>query len=375
MDVVDADYCRAAADALSLSELVEVTTNHVTATDDLVGLVDTATYGFVRVRGAHDQITTLHDTARPGFRRLTASDDLQEEYTDYGPPPDYEPIISYVGLQDRADVSIVYYAPKTAEDHLSFAEGVLGIKIRADAIPVSATDALSLSDSAYASLVAGAQDSFILFEIAEVTASKLLIDELELEDEATFNINRNSLSATDTLVLGESVLWYNRLEDYLWVYHPFVGEGPPSNPDPPDEELEGPIPGITDPFKLVYPAIGPFTDTLVLRAPNFGNRDKLQMNRISRETRGGTLVVYADPIWPKIQTLAVAVSGLTWTQASGLHTFIDNYLGLEIGMLDWEHRFWKGIVTKFDDPIVQDGKGCKYTVSFEFEGELATYSP
>ncbi len=374
-DVADANYCRAAFDTLSLSEAAEVSTSHLSAIDDLVGLSDTATYGFVRIRDAQDQITTLHDHALPGFRRLAASDVLQEEHIDYGPPPDYTPIITYVGLQDQADVSIVYYAPKTAEDHLSFAEGVLGIKIRADAIPVGATDALSLSDGAYASVVAGAQDSLVLSDEAEATASRLLADELELSDEATFNINRNSLSATDTLVLGESVSWYNRLEDYLWVYHPFVGEGPATNPDPPDEDLEGPIPGITDPFKLVYPAVGPFTDSLVLRTPNFGNRDKLQMNRISRETRGGTLVVYADPMWPKIQTLAVAVSGLTWTQASGLHTFIDSHLGLEIGMLDWEHRFWKGIVTKFDDPIVQDGRGCKYTVSFEFEGEMATYSP
>lgn len=374
-DVADADYCRAAFDALSLSDLAEVNTNRLTATDDLVGLVDAASYGFVRIRNAHDQITTLYDSALPGFRRLTASDVLQEEHIDFGPPPDYLPIISYVGLQDRANVFIIYYAPKTAEDHLSFAEGVLGIKIRADAIPIGTTDALSLSDGAYASVVVGAQDSLVLSDEAKTIASKLLADKLKLSDKATFNINRNSLITVDVLTLGESVLWYNRLEDYLWVYHPFVGEGPVTNPNPPDEDLEGPIIGITDPFKLVYPAVGPFTDSLVLRAPNFGNRDKLQMNRISRETRGGTLVVYADPMWPKIQTLAVAVSGLTWIQASGLHTFIDNHLGLEIGMLDWEHRFWKGIVTKFDDPIVQDGRGCKYTVSFEFEGEMATYSP
>jgi hypothetical protein len=130
-----------------------------------------------------------------------------------------------------------------------------------------------------------------------------------------------------------------------------------------------------DPFKLVYPSVGPLTDYLVLRAPNLGNRDRLQMNRISRETRGGTLIVYADPIWPKAQTLALIFSGLTALEAGGLHTFMDDHLGLEIGMLDWEHRFWKGVITKLDDPIVQDGKGCKHSVGFEFEGELATYAP
>jgi hypothetical protein len=374
-DVADANYSRVAHDTLTLGDSAEVTTNHMSSHDELLSLSDLAAVDCVYARNAHDQITTLHDHAWPGFYRLIASDILQIEYVEYGPAPDYTPIITYTGLQDQAIASIIHYAPKTVEDHLSFAEHVLGIKIRADAIPVDATDALSLLDGAFASKVAGVQDSLTLSDAAEVVASKLLIDELELSDAASFNINRNSLSANDTLELGESVLWYNRLEDNLWVYHPFVGEGPGTNPEPPDEDLEGPIPGITDPFKLVYPTIGPFTDTLVLRAPNFGNRDRLQMNRISRETRGGTLVVYADPIWPKIQTLVMSFSGLTWAQANGLHTFIDNHLGLEVGMLDYEHRFWRGIVTKFDDPIVQDGKGCKYTVNFEFEGELAAYSP
>jgi len=113
----------------------------------------------------------------------------------------------------------------------------------------------------------------------------------------------------------------------------------------------------------------------VLRAPNLGNRDRFQMNRISRETRGGTLVVFADSMWPKIQTLVLDFSGLTWAEVSGLNTFMDDHLGQEIGMIDWEHRFWSGVITKLDDPIVQDGRGCKYSVGFEFEGELAEYLP
>jgi hypothetical protein len=54
---------------------------------------------------------------------------------------------------------------------------------------------------------------------------------------------------------------------------------------------------------------------------------------------------------------------------------MDDHLGLEIGMLDWEHRFWRGIITDLSKPIVQDGRGCKYSIGFEFEGEMATYDP
>ena len=64
------------------------------------------------------------------------------------------------------------------------------------------------------------------------------------------------------------------------------------------------------PFRLFYPAVGTVTDSVTLRAPNLGNKDRLSFNRILRETRGGTLVVFADPIWPKIQTLVLTFSGL-----------------------------------------------------------------
>ena len=98
-------------------------------------------------------------------------------------------------------------------------------------------------------------------------------------------------------------------------------------------------------------------------------------NRISRETRGGTLVVFADPIWPKIQTLSLTFSGLTLTEADALLAFCDAHLGQEIGLLDWEHRYWKGVIMTPEDPIVQDTRDT-YSASFEFEGELdPTWTP
>jgi len=301
----------------------------------------------------------------------SATDVLQYEHTDIGPAPDYEVIVTYLGLDEYATTRIT--RPRTGQDQLWLRDRAYAY-ISNEQYTASVTDDLELLDTAGGARYKATSDLFSLFDAAEAIRIRCGADTLSLSDTVARTIVRN-LIASDDLELGESVLYYNALENYLHVYYPFVGAGPPSNPTPPPVELEGPIPGITDPFKLVYPVVGPFTDTLVLRSPNLGNRDRLQMNRVSRETRGGTLVVYADPIWPKIQTLALIFSGLTWTQANGLHTFINNHLGLEIGMLDHEHRFWKGIVTKFDDPIVQDGKGCKYTVGFEFEGELATYDP
>ena len=78
------------------------------------------------------------------------------------------------------------------------------------------------------------------------------------------------------------------------------------------------------------------TDSVTLRAPNLGNKDRLSFNRIVRETRGGTLIVFADPIWPKLETLVLSFSGLSSTQSQQLLAFLETHLGEEIGLLDWE---------------------------------------
>ena len=373
-DVAEVDYSQIAYDTLSLSDLAGASVVGVVYSIDTLELNDTASVNFVRSRHSHDQLA-LKESNRFNEHRVNVSDVLQLTHVNYNPITQKE-TITYTGLQDQATAYVIHAQPRTAEDHLSFAEQAVGIKIRADAISAVASDSLTLLDRAYRNYTGSVTDSFVLNDAAAVVASKLLVDTLNLTDEASYNINRNSLVANDTLELSDAVSWYsNQLDDYLYIYHPFVGTDSVGNPTPPDEMLTGPIPGITDPFKLVYPVVGPFSDTLILRAPNLGNRDRLQMNRISRETRGGSLVTFADPIWPKIQKLVLDFSGLTWAEASGLCTFMDNHLGLEIGVLDWEHRFWKGIIIDLSDPIVQDGPGCKYTVGFEFEGELATYQP
>ena len=63
---------------------------------------------------------------------------------------------------------------------------------------------------------------------------------------------------------------------------------------------------------LTFPYVSP-TNTLVLRNPEFANKDSLNFNRINRTTRGGALVVFADSDWPKTQTLA---SGSTVAQGT-----------------------------------------------------------
>jgi hypothetical protein len=135
------------------------------------------------------------------------------------------------------------------------------------------------------------------------------------------------------------------------------------------------MPGITAPFQLVYPATGVVTDSVTLCSPNLGNRDQLVFNRILRETRGGTTISFADPIWPKVQTHVLNFSGLTRDEAQDLLDFFTDHLGVEVGMIDWEQRYWRGIIVTPEDPIIEDSFN-NYSASFNFEGALdETWSP
>lgn len=361
-------------DTLILSDEATAQTNRVGATSSLVNLSDVAECGKVYARGTGDVLNLQETAIVTAPRPVSAEDDLQQVYQEYDPVTgqfyDY-----YVGLQDSATAVVVRNAPVTATDVVSLGDRATGERVRADAIPGVAEDTLVLADTAWANETPAGVDALVLTETAIPILSKHFVDTLSLSDTAGYQISR-VLAVSDTLVLAESVSWFNPFANVEHIYHPFVGGGS-GRTTPPPGELAGvnlPVPGITDRFKLVYPPVGPFTDTLVLRAPMFGNRDRLQMNRISRETRGGTLIVFADPIWPKIQSLSVQFEGLCWEEASGLLDFMEAHLGQEIGLLDWEHRYWRGVIVNTTDPVVHDGKRG-YTASFEFEGELSEYSP
>ena len=159
-------------------------------------------------------------------------------------------------------------------------------------------------------------------------------------------------------------------------YDPSIGaNSDPDAPEPPPTAIQGPMAGIQVPFQLVYPSTGTVTDSVSLRAPDSGNKDRLSFNRVLRETRGGTLIVFADPIWPKVQTLVLSFSGLYRVEAQALLKFLEDHVGQEIGLVDWEHRYWRGVIITPDEPIVED-RFDGFSASFEFQGELdPTWNP
>jgi len=148
-------------------------------------------------------------------------------------------------------------------------------------------------------------------------------------------------------------------------YTPFVGAGTGEYTPPPTT-----APTLaTGTLTLTYPFASP-SSTLVLRNPEFTDRDMLNFNRINRKTRGGTLVVFADPNWPKTQVLSVQVDNLSHTQRDALITFLATSLGKEIGLLDWEGRQWRGLIVTPNLLITHVKRGDR-SIEFDFQGALA----
>lgn len=119
---------------------------------------------------------------------------------------------------------------------------------------------------------------------------------------------------------------------------------------------------------LEYPSTSP-TLTLTLRAPAFGDRDGQRVTRIVRETRGGTLKVFRDPIWPRQERVQATFVALKETKGQEVLAFYEASLGKEIKLTDHLSRTWLGIILQNDDPIVRNRRDG-VDVSFAFEGEL-----
>jgi hypothetical protein len=174
-------------------------------------------------------------------------------------------------------------------------------------------------------------------------------------------------SVSHDLGITDALTYYDDSPCNFKNYSPFQGEGAA-----PREALQDPQGSLSDRLSLYQPAIGARSSELILRAPEMDNRDRNAYNRVQGETRGGKLRIYRDPTWPAVRTLAVTIIGLTEAQVDEYQTFVANTLGQKIGLTDWEGRLWEGIITNPDEDATQDGK-ARWTVTFEFEGEMLTH--
>ena len=109
------------------------------------------------------------------------------------------------------------------------------------------------------------------------------------------------------------------------------------------------------------------TDSVVLRNPETDDRARYAFTRVNRETYGGRLDVFADPIWPTVQSLLFTVVAVKSSWLQELNDFLVDTVGDEITIMDWEGVHWRGVVMNPDESAVEDGEGY-WTITMEFEG-------
>ena len=389
-DTVRTAYCRyyAASDLLAPSDIATGSTTKPVR--DSLSLTDVVLVERGWQRWASNSLAaTLSDTAsatkvihRNVAQRLRLSDEAIGTYphvilvTDalsqrrWSVDPLTGEVTAYdVGLSDQADPSVE--CESTPVSRLALCDQATVEVVRSTDINLAVTDTLALSDQTQWGFAWGAASILALGDVADVAVERSpVVSRLSLSDQAAVTVIRQ-VAAESNLDLGESVAFVVPDNLTLWTYHPFVGRGAAGNPPPPPTICPTPVAGIGKCRLVDFDNHAVYVE---LRSPEFGNKDRLQFNRISRETRGGKLIVFADPVWPKVHTQVLTVSGLRYEQAQAYLAFVDAHLGLEVGFVDWEGFYWKGVITNPNDAAVEDGRDM-FTISFEFECEPATWVP
>lgn len=110
--------------------------------------------------------------------------------------------------------------------------------------------------------------------------------------------------------------------------------------------------------------------SLSLRNPDFGDKETIEIQRINRKTRGGDLVLYRDPTWPKTAIYTWQFSGLKQDDLYHLIEFVKATLGQTITIIDYEGRTLNNcIITTPTEELTQDGVE-EFKASFTFQVPL-----
>lgn len=109
-----------------------------------------------------------------------------------------------------------------------------------------------------------------------------------------------------------------------------------------------------------------------IRNPNFGNSFAFDPQAIVRRLPSGELKTMRRPVRVQFEKFKIAVAELSDEEKALLITFFNTSIGQEIEFIDHETRIWFGII--LTNPIVftKDGRGCRWSTEWEFEGLIIT---
>lgn len=272
-------------------------------------------------------------------------------------------------LTDEASVvgSTLTYAASNFLTTLEHSASGVVIFTDGRAKSANATTTVALTDLVRIPKHADASSTITITDNADGYFSEDISDQLEISHAANFSVVR-VLAAVDTLNLIASFLCEKNSPN-VCLYDPVLGGT--TDPRYARNFLAQPF-GISpqDNITLFYPVINP-TSTIELRNPELGNRNRLEFQRINRETRGGTLIVAADPDWPKQERILLEIRGLSESKVDSLRAFILASLGQEIGFTDWEGNTFRAILMNPEEATVRN-RTCDTSITLELEVSYTT---
>jgi len=262
--------------------------------------------------------------------------------------------------------------PLTASNDIEFSQSNNRYILKASATALTATSTLTFVQSAIFPIELTAENTIVFTQSSYGNAGKSVTQTIEFEQSVICNHWR-SLTASNTINFNHNFTWFQLRNGEIIstqgtckvteLYSPFSGGNgsPLIRPIPPDIIVHNDV-------EFYYPAGSSClaTELIILRTPNFGDRDRSQYNRINRESRGGSLRIFRDPTWPKQRSIVMDFSGIKDSEVYDILNFLEITLGQLVSFRDWTGRIWIGIITTPNNPVIRNGTNLN-DLSLELE--------
>jgi len=248
---------------------------------------------------------------------------------------------------------------------VTFSQSAAKVLIKASAIDLTATaGTVTFSHNVSFPIILTVPQSVVFTDAAITQITNVVEQTVTFTQDLLTDGTVRPRTITHTLSFSHAYVFENRIDTCR--YSPSIGGGTnPNSPTLPPAVFD--VVTKESQVTLFFPTTSP-TTTVVIRAPEYGDRHRLTFDRINRESRGGTLEVFSDPDWPKEEILEVSFTGLKESESQAVLDFFAATLGLTVGFTDWNGRTWFGVIVDPNTQLIRARRGI-VDMSFEFEGE------
>src|SRR5574340_265827 len=261
------------------------------------------THSNIQSQEITEYLTLIENIILPIPYHLTVEDKLQWLSSTQ------DPITAEITYTQEGLIEDIYLQGKfnlSVSDHLwIYDDNLYEHHLKWDAVECNASDTLSLWEDVRFPLDKTANDSLVLVEACYGWVGQTVTDILTLTESVSYDFVKVETVVEELVNLTDAVMVDLESTD-MCGYNPLLGNIPVIDPN---------ASGVT----LSYPPTSP-TTTVTLRGPELGNKESLEYQRINRESRGGSLIIFADPMWPKIKKLGLSFTGLSETTGQALLT-------------------------------------------------------